>query len=71
MQTACSTAYQTGQTPGTRSTPMIAIDITSDSALNRSKARRDPPTGPAIPIGVAQQPEPELLGRQPGRELGA
>lgn len=42
MQTACITAYHGGQTPGIRSTPMIAMGMMTARALTRSKVRRDP-----------------------------
>ncbi|MEU3753526.1 Tn3 family transposase [Streptomyces olivoreticuli] len=42
MQTVCITAYHGGQTPGIRSTPMIAIGMMTARALTRSKVLRDP-----------------------------
>ncbi|MFD0576955.1 hypothetical protein [Dactylosporangium darangshiense] len=47
-QTACMRAYQGGQTPGIRSTAMIAIGMMTARALTRSKARRDPRAAAAI-----------------------
>lgn len=42
MHTTCITTYHGGQTPGIRSTPMIAIGMITTRALTRSKARREP-----------------------------